>query len=336
MRLNRWMLTPLLLCIIVQWGRCDQPSGPGTPTAFAATESLGPVSRDAIYQVQVTRGQPYGQGMVYHPADPTRCFPRNLTLDIYQPDDGQSHRRPVVVLIHGGGFWTGDSLMRSMVNAAEYFARRGWVCFSINYRLSGDRAIAPDGWPDNRPTYAATRDAKMAVRWIRANADRYRIHPDRIVAYGGSAGAYISVALGASDEQDYRDELLDNPVESPLLESSHLDQSSRVQAVVNHWGSGLLVDSLQRFDGHSRWDTQDAPMLIIHGTEDQRVPYSHAIDLEKNYKARLKLCPLQGRGHSAWDGMIDGKPMIHTVYQFLVDELQLPVDQETPKRSNNR
>ncbi|TWT80393.1 Carboxylesterase [Planctomycetes bacterium CA13] len=300
-----------------------------------ANVGLAPVYNDATYKVTVTLGVPYGQGMTYHPSDNTRCFPRNLTLDVYQPDDNHQQNRPVVVLIHGGGCWTGDSLMHSMVNGAQYFAQRGWVCYSINYRLHGDRGIAPKGWPDNRPTYSATRDAKAAIRWIRANAQKYRIDPDYIVAYGGSAGAYISVALGASDEEDFRDELLDNPNEKKLLENTHRDHSSSVQAVVSHWGSGLLLDLLRRFDGRNRFDANDAPLMIIHGTDDERVPFSEAIELQQKYRAELEVCTLDGWGHSAWGAKHEGTPIIDKVHAFLTRTLEMKPSDGTGIQSSS-
>ncbi|WP_419189827.1 carboxylesterase family protein [Stieleria marina] len=271
----------------------------------------------ATFEVLVTRGVPYAQGMIYHPTDPSRCYPRNLTLDIYQPQQKAAPGRPVVLLVHSGGFWTGDSLMRSMVRAGHYFASRGWVCFSINYRLHGDRAIAPDGWPANHPTYAATRDAKAAIRWIRAHAAQYNLDTDTIIAYGGSAGGYIGTALAASDEADFRDELLVNDKERPLLEATHLDQSSKVQAVVNHWGSGLLLDLLKRYDGRERFDNEDAPLLVVHGTDDKVVPYDHAEALLKNYQAELLHFKLDGFGHSAWNAKVDGKSLLDAVYPFM-------------------
>ena len=316
----RWTIRHISINVLVALGAL-------LSTIAGADEPLAPVYRNATYKVTVTKGEPYAQGMIYHPSDPTRSFPRNLTLDVYQPDDNHHQKRPVVVLIHGGGFWTGDSLMWSMVTGAEYFAQRGWVCFSINYRLHGDRGIAPKGWPDNRPTYSATRDAKAAIRWIRANSQTYRIHPDYLAAYGGSAGAYIAVALGASDEKDFRDELLNVPEEKKLLENTHCDQSSRVQAVVGHWGSGLLLDLLRRFDGRSRFDADDAPLMIFHGTEDTRVPYSNALELRQKYKAKLELCTLEGSGHSAWGAKHEGLPIIETAHAFLLRELQItPAD----------
>ncbi|QDV83641.1 carboxylesterase family protein [Planctomycetes bacterium TBK1r] len=144
----RWTNQHLAMHVLVAFGAL-------LSTMAGANDGLGPVYRDATYDVTVTKGEPYAQGMIYHPSDPTRSFPRNLTLDVYQPNDNHHQKRPVVVLIHGGGFWTGDSLMWSMVTGAEYFAQRGWVCFSINYRLQGDRGIAPKGWPDTRPRFAA-------------------------------------------------------------------------------------------------------------------------------------------------------------------------------------
>lgn len=282
-----------------------------------ASESSGGIFDKPTYQVKVTHGLPYAQGMIYHPTDPERFYPRNLTLDVYEPDEDTTQNRPVVLLVHSGGFWTGDSLMRSMVRAGNYFAERGWVCFSINYRLHGDRAIAPKGWLKNRPTYAAARDAKAAIRWIRANAASYRIDDDSIVVYGPSAGGYIGVALGASDEADFRDELLSNPAENKLLQATHLDQSSRVSAVVSHWGSGLLLELLEEYDGRNRFDSNDAPLLIIHGTEDTLVPYSHAEDLLKNYQSKIEHFRLEGFGHSAWNAKVNGNSLLDAVYPFM-------------------
>tara|TARA_R110002167_G_scaffold196372_1_gene399323 strand:+ start:628 stop:1596 length:969 start_codon:yes stop_codon:yes gene_type:complete len=292
---------------------------PVTPPKSSAgeRESIGPIFEKPTYAVKVTRGLLYAQGMIYHPTDPQRCYPRNLTLDVYEPDEGNTQNRPVVLLVHSGGFWTGDSLMKSMVRAGNYFAERGWVCFSINYRLHGDRAIAPEGWLKNRPTYAATRDAKAAVRWIRANAESYRVDGDSIVVYGGSAGGYIGAALAASDEVDFRDELLSNDAENELLQATHLDQSSRVRAVVSHWGSGLLLDLLKEYDGRNRFDSDDAPLLIIHGTQDKIVPYHHAEDLLKNYQSKIEHIRLDGFGHSAWNAKVNGDSLLDAVYPFM-------------------
>ncbi|WP_372726306.1 carboxylesterase family protein [Novipirellula sp.] len=166
------------MLIVVASGLHAVAQSPLTPVKTTSDDqkSIGSIFKQSTYRVKVTRGWPQAQGMVYHPTDPQRCFSRNLTLDLYEPDEATVQNRPVVLLVHSGGFWTGDSLMKSMVRAGKYFAERGWVCFSINYRLHGDRAISPEDWFNNRPTYAATRDAKAAIRWIRANADSYSHH----------------------------------------------------------------------------------------------------------------------------------------------------------------
>lgn len=314
-----------MMFIVVASGFHAAAQSPLTPAkeTTGGQESVGPIFEQPTYRVKVTRGLPYAQGMIYHPTDPQRCFPRNLTLDIYEPDEATVQNRPVVLLVHSGGFWTGDSLMKSMVRAGNYFAERGWVCFSINYRLHGDRAIAPEGWLKNRPTYAATRDAKVAVRWIRANADSYRVAGNAMVVYGGSAGGYIGVALAASDEEDFRDELLSNDAENQLLQATHLDQSSRVQAVVSHWGSGLLLDLLKEYDGRNRFDSDDAPLLIIHGTQDKIVPYHHAEYLLKNYRTKIEHIRLEGLGHSAWNAKVNGDSLLDAAYAFMQESLDL-------------
>ncbi|MEN0067362.1 MAG: alpha/beta hydrolase [Myxococcota bacterium] len=92
---------------------------------------------------------------------------------------------PVVVLIHGGGFFTGDKA--AMASSAAFLVSRDIAAASINYRLSGEATFP-----------AAVEDAKAAVRFLRANADLYRLDTNRIGSWGESAGANLAAMLGTS------------------------------------------------------------------------------------------------------------------------------------------
>jgi hypothetical protein len=99
--------------------------------------------------------------------------------------------------------------------------RRGYAVVAVNYPLSWG-AIFP----------APVHDVKAAIRWIRAHAQRYHLAPDRIAAWGGSAGAYLAAMLGTSvGVSELEDLSLGNP-----------DQSSHVQVVVAWFGP---TDSLK-------------------------------------------------------------------------------------------
>src|SRR5262249_22409445 len=143
-----------------------------------------------------------------------------LQLDLAMPKDGDGPF-PAVVCIHGGG-WRGGSrqdLTRSIPplggrSLIEYLAGRGYVAATVSYRLA-----PKDKFP------AQIEDCKAAVRWLRANAKKYKINPERFGAVGFSAGGHLVSLLGTSDKDDALEGNGGNP-----------EQSSRVQAVVNFFG----------------------------------------------------------------------------------------------------
>jgi acetyl esterase/lipase len=150
-------------------------------------------------------------------------------LDLYLPKDGAS--LPLIINIHGGAFRAGS---KENGVPLEYLAE-GYAVASINYRLS-QHAIFP----------AQLQDCKAAVRWLRANAKQYRLDPNRFAAYGSSAGGHLAAMLGATG--DIKD----------LEAGPHLDQSSRVQAVVDYFGP---TDFLQM-------DAHRPPNGMVHDTPD--------------------------------------------------------------------
>ncbi len=133
-------------------------------------------------------------------------------LDLYVPTGAGPF--PVVVNIHGGGFKLGD---KSMVDQAlgKRLLDAGYAIASIDYRLSGEAQFP-----------AAVLDAKAAVRFLRANAAQYKLNPDKIAAFGQSAGGNLASMLGTSgDVAEFDDPSLGNA-----------GVSSRVQAVINWFG----------------------------------------------------------------------------------------------------
>jgi acetyl esterase/lipase len=144
---------------------------------------------------------------------------KSWVLDLAMPKDSKAKLRPVIVVIHGGGWLEGD---KSSFSTPENrppgniidFAKLGFVAATINYRLSKDAAFP-----------AALDDCKCAVRWLRANAEKYRINPDAIGAWGNSAGGHLALMLGMVNDDPQRTD--DGP---------YREQSSRVQAVVSDSG----------------------------------------------------------------------------------------------------
>jgi acetyl esterase/lipase len=105
-----------------------------------------------------------------------------LALDLYLP----GRRAPAVVLVHGGGWRSGDR--REFSALAVRLAARGYAAVAVSYRLSG-QAQYP----------AAIHDVKAAVRWVRANAARFDIDGTRIAIAGASAGGQIASLVGTTN-----------------------------------------------------------------------------------------------------------------------------------------
>jgi acetyl esterase/lipase len=202
---------------------------------------------------------------------------RKEKADLYLPaGDSAGKKRPGVVIIHGGGWISGDKGAAREQGIGETLARNGYVGLSINYVLStkDDPAV----WPRN------LHDAKTAVRWLRKNADRLGLDPDHIGAIGGSAGGHLASLLA-----------LTGP-ESGLDPSGPYGEfSCRVQAAVDLYGPFRVrpehpMLSKNKGDGPESYkqswlathiDRDDPPILIIHGTADALVPAEQSREFSK-------------------------------------------------------
>lgn len=115
-----------------------------------------------------------------------------LTLDVCSPptteSSGNADLLPAVISIHGGSWARGDKGNSDWRGVCEWLASEGFVAYSVNYRLVPDVAFP-----------AAIDDLALAVEWVRQpeHAKKYGIDPDRIGAFGGSAGGNLAALLGA-------------------------------------------------------------------------------------------------------------------------------------------
>ncbi len=133
-------------------------------------------------------------------------------MEIYFPEghDPATDRVPGVILFHGGG-WTGGSLSQFRV-ACEYFASRGLVAATANYRMlsSTERKRLPSGESHKR---VCITDAKSAIRWFKQHADELGIDRAKVVTGGGSAGGHVSVLATLHPG-------LDDPSDSQTIDTS--------------------------------------------------------------------------------------------------------------------
>jgi acetyl esterase len=198
-----------------------------------------------------------------------------LLLDIYLPSGPELH--PALLVIHGGSWNSGDKAEMSV--ASESFAEAGFVSFAVDYRL------APAS------TYPAqVDDLQTAVRWIRAHASRYHVDPNRVGAFGVSAGGHlasllatlgegptnvgarVAAAMSWSGPEDFTTILGGLPGFGPL----DAFVGCSFAACPEKWREASPV---------SHVDPTDAPLLLANSSEEL-VPFSQATEMARALKRR--------------------------------------------------
>jgi predicted esterase len=322
------------LLMMVFLTSCDK----GDDTINTPVISVPTVKLNATYAVTITEDITYAEGLSHDSWNSATTTIVPLLMDAYVPENNLQNR-PVLMLIHGGGFSGGSKQQEALVSMATYYASRGFVVFSIDYRLRGDKGTIPQEWIDATTNvdpaeldqllamYPAHRDAKAALRWIIANADNYHINTDYITVGGGSAGAITSIGLGVSELGDYTDEI---PVNGDnTLSTTNLTQTYEVQTILDFWGSNVSIEVLELIYGYQRFDSNDPALFITHGTEDPTVPFSSAEDLKticETNEIDFVYYPLEGRGHGPWGATVNGKSLSELSFNFIVENQSLNVE----------
>jgi acetyl esterase/lipase len=224
----------------------------------------------------------------------------SLQLNLARPKNA-SGRTPAILCIHGGGFRAGKR--EGWDARCKLLAEQGYLGVTVTYRLAPKSQFP-----------AAVEDVKAAVRWLRANAEKYSIDPDRIGVIGDSAGGHLAQFLGVTGGVPQFEGDGGNPT-----------FSSRVSCVVNYYGPSDLTRSYGRSvdaaevlplwlggdatKEHRRhilasplyWVTPGAaPTLILQGTEDKYVNHEQAVwmrDRLKDAEVEVELISFEGAGH---------------------------------------
>ena len=232
-----------------------------------------------------------------------RIGDRALHINLTLPTADVTKPRPAVIWIHGGGWSGGDYKLDP---SAEFgLTKAGFVTGTVEYRLTGEAKYP-----------AQIEDCKAAIRFLRANATKYGIDPDRIGVWGGSAGGHLVALLGTTGGMKQLEGTEGNP-----------GYSSRVQAVCDLFGPTNFSDSqlklyipavvemidallggpvaqnrgLARLASPVEFASKDdPPMLILHGDEDPLVPMSQSEELYNALKragADVTLVKVKHAGH---------------------------------------
>lgn len=228
----------------------------------------------------------------------------NLKLDLYLPQEVKNP--PLVIFIHGGG-WRHGSYKNCKT---QWLTDDGFAVASIGYRLTNEAAFP-----------AQLHDCKAAVRWLRKHADRYGYNAERIGVAGASAGGHLALLLGVTGGlAEFEGTVGDN-----------LEQSSKVQAIVDYYGPADFVlrsrthpsktedpDSpvrqllgaparenprLAKFASPAYHVSQDdPPLLILHGDNDKTVYLDQSQRMVEEYRKAdldVRLEVVAGAGHGS-------------------------------------
>lgn len=238
------------------------------PMQAPQTDAAHTDPRDA----RLTATIPYGP-----PSQPS------LTTDFYAPGGGPAPH-PAVIIVHGGGFTGGTSRNGSEAYCADFLAPAGYAVFSINYRLAPPATFAD-----------MIADTQRAVRFVRHNAAKYNVNPNKIALLGGSAGGYLSNLAGLLPPTSYPSSSTD-PASDPVNR-----QSDKVEAVVTLYGISDLrtmpdptfVAKYHLLGPAAPTDSDLAaaspithvhpgapPFLLIHGDHDTAVPIAQSLQLQ--------------------------------------------------------
>lgn len=243
-------------------------------------------------QVEVTKNQPYGSSGQY--------------LDIYRAKYS-GDQCPVLMQIHGGA-WTENmgSKNEQALPLMNHMALRGWVCVSVDYRLS-PRSTFPE----------AIVDCKEALVWIKQNIADFGGDPDFVVVTGGSAGGHLASLLALT-------------ANAPEFQPGFESEDTSLQGAVPFYGvydftdseghqpnDGLLsiledsVMKLPRDENQAAYEevspafrihSEAPPFFIIHGDKDSLVPVqearSFAANLRQTSQQPVAYAEIQGAQHA--------------------------------------
>lgn len=267
---------------------------------------------------------PHGHGVVWMNVPYTEASGQTLHLQIiWPPIDNwfDATRYPTIVFVQGSG-WATQELGQWLLALGE-FARRGYVVAIVEYRPS-----------DVAPFPAQVEDVRSAVQFLRGNADRYKVDVDRIAVWGDSSGGHVALLAMVTD----------GVAGAPGVGD---DQPWGVRAVVDFYGPTDLalmphdeacvavlggIDprehpqaaALAAATTYVRPATEQTlpPLLVMHGTDDEIVPFEQSVVLGEAMAAaghRMDLYQLDGAGHGA--GAFFSVPVMEIVDRFLRETL---------------
>ena len=289
---------------------------------------MNPIPRILLFAFVVFAGVAYSQ---HPPSIPTasqvevykRIGDVELNAWIFNPPQHKAgDKKPAIVFFFGGGWRSGTPTQ--FTKHCEYLAARGMLAITVDYRVSSRQGVK---------AHHCVADAKSAIRWIRKNAKKLGVDPNRIVAAGGSAGGHLAAStalLPAHDDPADRRKISPVPNAMALfnpalvladIPSEYELSEERKQSLANRMGAPL-----ESMSPYHHIISGIGPSIIFHGKADNTVAYETVELFQRAMQAKGNSCTLVGyedKGHGFFNYMRDGNASylatIERLDEFLVE-----------------
>jgi len=307
--------------------RPTPPPQPGAPHPWITPEIAPLPAAEPWGAGSVLRQVPFAAPIGFRP----------LLLDLYLPPGRPC---PALVWIHGGAFMLGSRMLASpVVERADLFRRlpnEGVAVASIDYRLSGEARFP-----------AQLHDVKAAIRWLRVRGPEVGVDPDRIAAWGESAGGHLAaMATLTGDLPDLEGDVGERRASSSVVagvdwygpsDFAAMDRDAPPDSVMAHDApdspESLLLgapvrerpDLVARANPCTYARPGLPPLLVQHGTRDRMVPFGQSVRLVDALGAagaEVTFVPVEGAGHD-FEGAGDEAAIVDTAVAFLLRELRV-------------
>jgi acetyl esterase/lipase len=219
--------------------------------------------------------------IIYKQVDTTQ-----LTIEVHYPSNMDiSKKYPGMVFFFGGGWKNGT--LKHFEPHAKYFSKRGLVCFLVDYRVESRQGSTP---------FESLKDAKSAIRYLRANAEDFNLDPNKIIASGGSAGGHLAAAAGLVKTYD--------ETSDDMTISAKPDALVLFNPVIDNgpggYGYERIGGSYKDFSPLHNIEEGAPPTVLFLGTEDKLIPMETANYYQtvmQKVGSRCDLHVFDGEGH---------------------------------------
>jgi acetyl esterase/lipase len=220
-----------------------------------------------------------------------------LEMHLFLPDTTIfKGNRPTLVYFHGGSWSEGKPDRFWLYQTAQEYAKKGWIATAVEYRIKGKQGTFP---------FESVKDAKSAIRWLRENAEKYKVDTNNIVVTGSSAGGHLAIATTLVDNWNEKtDNLNISSVPNVILVNSAVYDLTVNNAkwITEYNENKKLVKEISPNHLIKKVKTK---MLLIHGEKDRNCSYESATNFYDEMKLLgndIELHTIKGASHWIWLG----------------------------------